>query len=79
MSLDVWFSEDIKYILMAAERAGSASLAQAAECATDSQLLRAYQRGYRAALSTVALACGLLPEEGERAGSTLRGREEGWP
>lgn len=63
MSLDIWFSEDIKHILLAAERASASSLAQAAECATDLQTLRAYQRGYRAALSAVALACGLSPEE----------------
>jgi hypothetical protein len=79
MSLDVWFSEDIKHILMATERAGSASLAQAAECSTDLQTLRAYQRGYRAALSAVALACGLEPvEEGESRGAAGRRRVESW-
>ena len=66
MSLDVWFREDIRHILMAAERAHASSLAQAAGATgTDLVALRAYNRGYRAALSAVALACGLhLDEEG---------------
>lgn len=76
MSLDIWFREDIRHILMAAERAHASSLAQAAE-ATGSDLaaLRAYNRGYRAALSAVALACGLrLDEEGEADARPVRRR-----
>ncbi len=59
MSLDVLFPEDIKQILLAAERASAASLAEAAGSDADLATLRAYNRGYRAALSAVALACGL--------------------
>ena len=74
MSLDIWFREDIKHILMAAERAGSLSLAHAEESAADPRLLQAYRRGYRAALYTVAVACGLTPQEGEEeTGLLLRG------
>lgn len=62
MSLDIWFSEDIKHILMAAERANALSLAQAEEVTADPSLLRAYRRGYQAAIVAVALACGLTPE-----------------
>ncbi|MCL6431966.1 MAG: hypothetical protein K6V36_14080 [Anaerolineae bacterium] len=65
MSLDIWFREDIKHILMAAERASTLSLAQAEESASDPRLLQAYRRGYRAALYAVAVACGLTPQEGE--------------
>ncbi len=61
MSLDIWFREDIRHILMAAERASEVALAQGEECAADTATLRAYRRGYRAALSAVALACGLAP------------------
>ena len=67
MSLDIWFKEDIKHILMAAERTNALSLAQAEESAADPNILRAYRRGYEAALTAVALACGLSPraDEGE--------------
>lgn len=65
MSLDIWFREDIKHILMAAERANALSLAQAEESAADPNILRAYRRGYQAALSAIALACGLSPHAGE--------------
>lgn len=61
MSLDVLFPEDIKQILLAAERASTASLAEAAGSVADLATLRAYNRGYQAALSAVALACGLGP------------------
>ncbi|HPL29106.1 MAG TPA: hypothetical protein PLG21_13740, partial [Anaerolineae bacterium] len=61
MSLDIWFREDIKHILLAAERASDVALAQGAESAADLGALRAYRRGDRAALSAVALACGLTP------------------
>ncbi|MDI7277344.1 MAG: hypothetical protein QME94_15310 [Anaerolineae bacterium] len=74
MSLDIWFRDDIKHILMAAERASSLSLAQAEESGSDASLLRAYRRGYRAALCAVAVACGLTPHEDDgEASSLLRG------
>lgn len=61
MSLDIWCREDIKHILMAAERASALSLAQAEEGAADPGRLEAFRRGYCAALATIALACGLAP------------------
>ncbi len=69
MSLDIWFREDIKHILMAAERANALSLAQAEESVADPGRLEAFRRGYCAALTAVALACGLTPnnDESERA------------
>ncbi|MGQ9684406.1 MAG: hypothetical protein ACUVX9_17915 [Anaerolineae bacterium] len=63
MSFDVWFAEDIRHILLAAERASDLSLAQAEEGSTDPNALRAFRRGYRAALTAVALACGLPLED----------------
>jgi len=68
MSLDIWFREDIRHILMAAERASEVALAEGEESAADASALRAYRRGYRAALSAVALACGLAPCPDEAAG-----------
>lgn len=67
MSLDIWFREDIKHILLAAERASDVALSQGAESAADLGALRAYRRGYRAALSAIALACGLAPSTDEEA------------
>jgi len=72
MSLDIWFREDIKHILLAAERASALSLAEAEACAADPKALRAYRQGYRAALYAVAVACGLVPSgEGDSAEGEL--------
>jgi len=57
MGLDIWFSEDIRNALLAADEASSST---AAYC-PDGPTLRAYLEGYRAALTTVALAFGLAP------------------
>lgn len=74
MSLDIWFREDIRHILLAAERANALALAQAEESTADPDLLRAFRRGYQAALTTVALACGLAPgADGPEARAHLRG------
>lgn len=74
MSLDIWFREDIKHILVAAERASDLSIAQAEESAADLATLRAFRRGYRAALTAVALACGLTPNNDDvETGCRLRG------
>ncbi len=72
MSLDIWFTEDIKHILLAAERASTLTLAQAEESATDLTALRAYHRGYRAALTAVALACGLGSDAGQEMPGAAR-------
>lgn len=78
MSLDIWFREDIRHILMAAERASEMALAQGEECAADAATLRAYRRGYRAALSAVALACGLAPcADGAARGAGVPGYAAG--
>ncbi len=61
MSVEILFQEDIKHILQAAERASQASATQAEALAANVESLRAYRRGFRAALTVVALACGLSP------------------
>jgi len=61
MGLDIFFIEDIRNALVAANEA---SMAMARVCAAgggDLAVLRAYLEGYRAALTTVALAFGLEP------------------
>lgn len=63
MGLDIFFAEDIRNALLAANEASTAT---ARACAAGGQvgdlpLLRAYLEGYRAALTTVALAFGLEP------------------
>ncbi len=79
MSCDIWFREDIRNILLAAERASACSLAQAEESTADLAALRAYRRGYHAALSTVALACGLRPGGEEDSGDRCLRRSGGPP
>jgi hypothetical protein len=66
MGLDIFFADDVRRALMAADEASTST---ARVCAVvggdgrgdDSPLLRAYLEGYRAALTTVALAFGLSP------------------
>ena len=83
MGLDIWFAEDIRNALLAANEASAATAALIAEmggspstvrqargsgqAVTDSTellavSLRAYREGYKAALTTVALAFGIAPQ-----------------
>ena len=91
MGLDIWFAEDIRNALLAANEASAATAAVIAEVgggpstgsgqgpstlrraqgsgqavteATEllAVSLRAYREGYRAALTTVALAFGIAPQ-----------------
>lgn len=59
MGLDIWFREDIANTLAAADEACGATVAALSGHVEDGALLRAYQNGYRAALSTIALAFGI--------------------
>jgi len=52
MALGIYFSDDIRNALLAADKASTSA---AAHC-MDGPTLRAYLEGYRAALTTVALA-----------------------
>jgi hypothetical protein len=77
--LDIWFAEDIRNALLAANEASAATAAVIAEAGrllpagpeqavTDSAellavSLRAYREGYKAALATVALAFGITPQK----------------
>jgi len=61
MALDIFFSEDIRNALLAADEASSSTVRMCADGGGDRVILRAYLEGYRAALTTVALAFGLAP------------------
>lgn len=60
MGLEIFFTEDIRNALLAANEA-STSTAGACVMGSDPVTLRAYLEGYRAALTTMALAFGLSP------------------
>jgi len=61
MGLDIWFKEDIANALIAADEAASATAAALSEVTNDPERLRTYREGYRAALTTLALAFGISP------------------
>ena len=58
MALDVYFRQDIRNALLAAEQASRVAL-QAVN-GRDGEFARGYQEGYQAALVTIALAFGLI-------------------
>jgi hypothetical protein len=78
MGLDIWFAEDIRNALLAANEASAATAAVIAEIGVSPSTssgqamndstdlltvsLRAYRAGYKAALATVALAFGIAPQ-----------------
>lgn len=66
MSLDIWFAEDIRNALLAANEGSAQTAAVMAEANGDDDLLvvtlRAYRKGYKAALITMALAFGIAPQ-----------------
>jgi len=61
MGLDIFFSDDIRNALLAADEASASTARVCAAVGGDQVTLRAYLEGYRAALTTVALAFGLPP------------------
>jgi hypothetical protein len=62
MGLDLFFTEDIRNALLAANEASASTARVCAALGGDQVALRAYLEGYRAALTTVALAFGLSPD-----------------
>lgn len=60
MGLDIYFAEDIRNALLAADEA-STSTARACGSGSNPVASRAFLEGYRAALVTVAIAFGLSP------------------
>lgn len=58
MALEVYYAQDIRNALLAAEQASGAAWTAAG--GEDSEVARGYREGYRAALTTMALAFGLL-------------------
>jgi hypothetical protein len=91
VGLDIWFAEDIRNALLAANEASAATVAVIAEMgagpSTSSRQpmadsinlatarLRAYREGYKAALATLALAFGIAPQA--IALHSLDGAEDG--
>lgn len=70
MGLDIFFAEDIRNALLAADEASSSTARACTAMDVDGDgrdaptaclYLRAYLEGYRAALTTMALAFGLSP------------------
>jgi hypothetical protein len=68
MGLIIYFPEDIQNALAAAEEASASTAAMIT--IADERLL-AYRQGYRAALTTVALAFGLSPTIVASGGETV--------
>ncbi len=58
MGLNVYYPQDVRNALQAAEQSTNAALTAVGG---DDAYTRGYREGYRAALTTVALAFGLLP------------------
>jgi len=57
MGLEVYYTQDIRNALLAAEQASNAAMMASGG---DDKSTRAFQAGYRAALGTIALAFGLF-------------------
>jgi len=60
MSIDIWLSQDVRHVLLAAAKANEEAL-DSGLMGPDPGRVRAYHQGFRAALSAVALALGLPP------------------
>jgi hypothetical protein len=58
VSTEIWYSEDVQQIILAAAQANDEVL-EGGLMGTDAARTTAYHHGYRAALSTMALALGL--------------------
>lgn len=71
MGLEVYYPADIRNALLAAEQASGAALMAAGQ--ENDALVQIFQEGYRAALTTIALAFGLAPRQEPRLlGSILQ-------
>jgi hypothetical protein len=57
MGLEVYYTQDIRNALLAAEQASNAAMIAAGG---DDKFTQGFQTGYRAALATIALAFGLF-------------------
>jgi hypothetical protein len=62
MALEVYYPQDIRNALLAAEQASGA--AWRAADGEGKEFARGYREGYRAALATIALAFGLFQPDG---------------
>jgi hypothetical protein len=69
MSLEVYYSQDILNALLAAEQASNEALTAAGGEGGGSEFALGYEAGYRAALTTIALAFGLIRPDGRHGSS----------
>ena len=61
MGLEVYYPQDLRNALLAAEQASNATMMAAG--GEDDKFTQGFQSGYRAALATIALAFGLISPE----------------
>lgn len=66
MGLNVYYPQDIRNALLAAEQATGAALDASSE---SDDFLAGYRAGYRAALVTFGLAFGLVPTQTQQGGN----------
>lgn len=70
MGLDIWFREDIRNALLAADKASMSAVLALSVNGTET---RHFVAGYKAALATIAIAFGLSPQiffEKEKQGAS---------
>jgi hypothetical protein len=79
VSVDIWFTHDIEQIILAAVHANEEAIA-AGMLGGDHLQQRSYHQGFRAALSTLALALGLpqLPPADDREECAVVDSSMGW-
>jgi hypothetical protein len=79
VSVDVWFTHDIEQIILAAVHANEEAIA-AGMLGSNPLRQRSYHQGFRAALSTLALALGLpqLPPADDREECAVVDSSVGW-
>lgn len=66
MGLEVYYQQDVRRALLAAEQASGMALTAAG--GGGNEFAEGYQEGYRAALTTIALAFGLIRPEDRHEG-----------
>jgi hypothetical protein len=66
MALEVYYPQDIRNALLAAGHASGMALQVVGK--EDNEFARGYQKGYQAALTTIALFFGLIQPDGCRRG-----------
>ena len=74
MGLEVYYSQDIRNALLAAEQASVTALRAAGD--EDNEFAKGYKEGYQAALVTMALAFGLVEAYGRTEKHELKAHSD---